>query len=299
MQELINEYCDHLSLQGKSPRTISAYRLDLEQFLNFCKRFFEAERVDIQGITMLNIRDFLRHLHELNDCNRSLARKSAALAGFFRYCKINGHITQNPMEKIKRPKFERPLPKCFTEEEVRQLLAIPDTGTVYGLRNRAILEVLYSSGLRLMELAGLRLKDLDLKKGLARVLGKGNKERVVPVGSYALAAIQAYLEQRDKLANADSPDKVFLTKGGKAFDSKQLDIILKRYFILIACAKGYTPHALRHSFATHMLSRGADLRTIQELLGHEQLSTTEIYTHVSLEDVKAAYHKGHPLGGKD
>lgn len=299
MEELIDKFCDNLALEGKSPRTISAYRLDLEQFLSFSRHFFEAELVDIKGITVLNIRDFLRHLHEINDCNRSLARKSAALAGFFRFCMIHGHISTNPMDKIKRPKFERPLPKCFTEEEVRQLLAIPDTSTVFGLRNRAILETLYSCGLRLMELSGLRLKDLNLKQGLARVLGKGNKERVVPVGSYALEAIQAYLEQRDRLANASSPDKVFLTKGGKAFDTKQLDIILKRYFILIARAKGYTPHALRHSFATHMLSRGADLRTIQELLGHEQLSTTEIYTHVSLEDVKKAYHKGHPLGGRD
>ncbi len=298
MEELIEKYCQHLALEGKSPRTISAYRLDLGQFLNFSRHFFEAELVDIRGITTLNIRDFLRHLHDINDCNRSLARKSAALGGFFRFCKIQGYIDINPMDKIKRPKFERPLPKCFTEEEVRQLLAIPDTSTVFGLRNRAILETLYSSGLRLMELAGLRLRDLNVKQGLARVLGKGNKERVVPVGSYALEAIQAYLQQRDRLANAGSPDKVFLTKGGKAFDSKQLDIILKRYFILIARAKGYTPHALRHSFATHMLSRGADLRTIQELLGHEQLSTTEIYTHVSLEDVKKAYHKGHPLGGK-
>jgi len=299
LEEIIDRFCRQLALEGKSARTISAYRLDLEQFVKFLGRFFEDEQVLLGGITVLNIRDFLRHLHELDDVNRSLARKCASLAGFFKFCKVQGLISTNPMDKIKRPKFERPLPNCFTEEEVRQLIAIPDTGTIYGLRNRAILETLYSSGLRLMELAGIKLNDLNLNKGLLRVKGKGNKERVVPVGSYAREAISAYLQQRELLLREGSPPNLFLTRSGKAFDSKQLDIILKRYFILIARAKGYTPHALRHSFATHMLSRGADLRTIQELLGHEQLSTTEIYTHVSLEDVKKAYNQGHPLSKKD
>lgn len=294
MNNSIRLFCDHLALEGKSPRTIEAYKLDLDQFNGFVKRFFESEEVPVQGITVLNIRDFLRHLNEIPDCNRSLARKSASLNSFFRYCKTQGITTANPMDKIKRPKYEKPLPKCFTEEEVRNLLAIPDTTSPFGMRNRAILETLYSCGLRLMELAGIKMNDLDMKNGLLRVKGKGNKERIVPIGSFALNAIMEYLPIRDNLKTEQSPDRLFLTKSGKAFDTDQLDIILKRYFLLIARAKGYSPHTLRHSFATHMLARGADLRAIQELLGHALLSTTELYTHVSLEDIKKAYNKGHP-----
>jgi site-specific recombinase XerD len=290
----IKLFCEHLSLEGKSPRTIEAYKLDLDQFHGFVKRFFEDELVPVQGITVLNTRDFLRYLNEIPDCNRSLARKSAALNGFFRFCKRQGITTENPMDKVKRPKYEKPLPKCFTEEEVRSLLAIPDTDSPYGMRNRAILELLYSCGLRLMELAGINMIDLNMKSGLLKVTGKGNKERIIPVGSYALAAITEYLPVRETLKTEQSPNRLFLTKSGKAFDTDQLDIILRRYFQLIARAKGYSPHTLRHSFATHMLARGADLRAIQELLGHAQLSTTELYTHVSLEDIKKAYNKGHP-----
>ncbi|CAO81518.1 site-specific tyrosine recombinase/integron integrase [Candidatus Cloacimonas acidaminovorans] len=294
MEKYIADFCNYLALEGKSPRTITAYKLDLEQFHSFIQRYFENGEVDIKGITVLNIRDFFRFLNEKPDCNRSLARKSAALNSFFRYCKRSGFIQNNPMEKIKRPKYEVPLPKCFTEEEVRTLLSIPDTDSPFGIRNKAILETLYSSGLRISELAGIRLQDIDLKRGLVRVTGKGNKQRIVPLGSYAIEAINNYLKVRPQFMRENSPDLLFLTKSGKAFDTKQLDIILKRYFELVAKAKGYSPHSLRHSFATHLLSRGADLRAIQELLGHSLLSTTETYTHISLEDIKEAYKKGHP-----
>ena len=294
MEKYIADFCNYLALEGKSPRTITAYKLDLEQFHSFIQRYFENGEVDIKGITVLNIRDFFRFLNEKPDCNRSLARKSAALNSFFRYCKRSGFIQNNPMEKIKRPKYEVPLPKFFTEEEVRTLLSIPDTDSPFGIRNKAILETLYSSGLRISELAGIRLQDIDLKRGLIRVTGKGNKQRIVPLGSYAIEAINNYLKVRPQFMRENNPDVLFLTKSGKAFDTKQLDIILKRYFELVAKAKGYSPHSLRHSFATHLLSRGADLRAIQELLGHSLLSTTETYTHISLEDIKEAYKKGHP-----
>jgi integrase/recombinase XerC len=294
MEKYIADFCNYLALEGKSPRTITAYKLDLEQFHSFIQRYFENGEVDIKGITVLNIRDFFRFLNEKPDCNRSLARKSAALNSFFRYCKRSGFIQNNPMEKFKRPKYEVPLPKFFTEEEVRTLLSIPDTDSPFGIRNKAILETLYSSGLRISELAGIRLQDIDLKRGLIRVTGKGNKQRIVPLGSYAIEAINNYLKVRPQFVRENNPDLLFLTKSGKAFDTKQLDIILKRYFELVAKAKGYSPHSLRHSFATHLLSRGADLRAIQELLGHSLLSTTETYTHISLEDIKEAYKKGHP-----
>ncbi|MDI3504667.1 MAG: integrase/recombinase XerD [Candidatus Cloacimonadota bacterium] len=202
------------------------------------------------------------------------------------------------MIRIRRPKYERKLPRFFSEEEMSVLLRIPDTSTKIGVRNRAILEILYSCGLRLSELAGLRLMDIDQGKKIIRVIGKGNKQRLVPLGSYALQALQDYLKLRPQFEQSYSSDKVFLTHTGKDFDRIQLRTILMRYIQLIAREKGYSPHTIRHSFATHLLARGADLRTIQEMLGHSELSTTEIYTHLSLEDIKEAYEKGHPRSGE-
>ncbi|NLA44618.1 MAG: tyrosine-type recombinase/integrase, partial [Candidatus Cloacimonetes bacterium] len=164
------------------------------------------------------------------------------------------------------------------------------------VRNRAILELLYSSGLRISELADLELNDIDLKRALVRVKGKGNKERIVPIGKPAIEAIEAYLPVRDKLKQEYSSHKLFLTKSGKDFDHRQLFKILHHYFQIIARQKGYSPHTIRHSFATHLLSRGADLRALQEMLGHSNLETTAIYTHLTLDDIKKAYLKGHPRG---
>jgi site-specific recombinase XerD len=200
------------------------------------------------------------------------------------------------MDKIKRPKFEKGLPHYFTEEEMLILLNLPDQSSIYGVRNRAILELLYSSGLRISELADLELNDIDLKRALVRVKGKGNKERIVPIGKPAIEAIEAYLPVRDKLKQEYSSHKLFLTKSGKDFDHRQLFKILHHYFQIIARQKGYSPHTIRHSFATHLLSRGADLRALQEMLGHSNLETTAIYTHLTLDDIKKAYLKGHPRG---
>lgn len=200
------------------------------------------------------------------------------------------------MDKVKRPKYGKPLPHFFSEQEMAELLNIPDLDSVYGLRNRAILELLYSSGLRISELAGLQLNDLDFRNGIVRVVGKGNKERLVPVGTEALSAIRNYLAVRGQLCTPQSSSRIFLTRTGKDFDHRQLYTILDKYFRLIAQQKGYSPHTLRHSFATHLLSRGADLRAVQEMLGHANLETTAVYTHVTLEDLKKAYRKGHPRG---
>ena len=296
MQKDIDGYCQFLRLEGKSPLTVRAYGMDLKQFEGFLRQFFEGGEVIPEQVTVLNIRDFLRWAHDLPDCNRSLARKAAALKSFFQYLKLQGRVAKNPMDKVRRPKFEKKLPHFFTEQEMESLLSIPDLGDKFGLRNRAILELLYSSGLRISELAGVRLNDIDLERGLVRVVGKGNKERIVPVGSGAIRAIRNYLPVRDDLRTPQSSQKLFLTKTGKDFDHRQLYVILDKYFKLIARQKGYSPHTLRHSFATHLLNRGADLRAIQSMLGHSNLSTTEIYTHVTLEDLKKAYKKGHPRG---
>ncbi|MDZ4183107.1 MAG: tyrosine recombinase XerC [Candidatus Cloacimonadaceae bacterium] len=296
MQKNIDSYCAYLRVEGKSPRTIEGYKLDLGQFHGFLKQFFEEEIVRVEEIGVMQIRDFLRWLHDRPDCNRSLARKSAALRGFFAYLMLTDVITANPMLKIKRPKYEKKLPHFFSEDEIKLLLSIPDQNSKYGIRDRAILETIYSSGLRLAEVAGITLGDIDFRRGRLRVVGKGNKERIIPIGKPALDAIRDYLPVREELRNPQSSNLLFLTRTGKDFDTKQLNIILDRYISIVAQQKGYSPHTLRHSFATHMLSRGADLRAIQEMLGHSQLSTTEIYTHVTLEDIKDAYRKGHPRG---
>jgi tyrosine recombinase XerC len=296
MQNDIENFMQYIQAEGKSPCTILAYSSDLRQLALYLQRFFPDGEVVSDGISVLMIRDFLREMHENNVGNRSLSRKTAALQSFFAWLKRSGKIAKNPMDKIKRPKFEKKLPHFFSEEEMLRLLRVPDLDSKFGVRNRAMLELLYSSGLRLSELANLQMKDIDLKRGLVRVIGKGNKERLVPVGSEAIHAIQNYLPVRDLLKTDQSSKRLFLTKTGKDFDHYQLDSILTRYFRLIAQQKGYSPHTLRHSFATHMLSRGADLRAVQEMLGHVNLSTTEIYTHVTLEDIKKAYKKGHPRG---
>lgn len=295
MEKELQSYSEFLRAEGKSACTLSAYSSDLRQFLGYVGRFFPAQPVVVE-INVLMIRDWLRELHENKVGNRSLSRKAAALTSFFRWLKLTGQITANPMDKIKRPKFEKALPHFFTEAEMLTLLRVPDLDSVFGVRNRAILELLYSSGLRISELAGLRLSEIDLKRGLLRVFGKGSKERLVPLGAEAAKAIGAWLPLREKLRRPGSSDKLFLTKSGRDFDGRQLYAILNQYFRLVAQKKGYSPHTLRHSFATHMLARGADLRAIQEMLGHAQLDTTAIYTHVTLDDLKKAYKKGHPRG---
>ena len=296
MQKLIDDFCDYLRLEGKSELTIRSYRMDLEQFRDFLSE--SSANVLPEDIDVLNIRAFLKELNGRGLTNHSISRKISSLSAWFKFLIRQNLRTDNPMRKIRRPKVQKKLPNFFSEEEMLTLLRVPDVSTPVGLRNRAIFELLYSSGLRLMELANIRLTDVDYRRALVRVWGKGNKERSVPIGSYALDMLKKYLKVRDKLAREHSSDRLFLTVRGNDFDSKQLNVILMRYIALIAREKGYSPHSIRHSFATHMLSRGADLNALKELLGHANLSTTEIYTHVSLEDIKAAYEKGHPRSGE-
>lgn len=293
LKEYFDNYCSRLRVEGKSPNTITAYRLDLDQLHGYLSEAL-GEEPDIRMIDVPMIRGFLHYLHEKDDVNRSISRKITALNSFFTWAKLEEFITVNPVAKIKRPRFEKKLPHYFSEDEMLTLLRIPDLESKFGVRNKAMLELIYSSGLRLVELARLRLQDIDLKKGLLRALGKGNKERIVPVGKPAIDAINAYLPLRSTFGEASRCDRLFVTSSGKPWDSHQLNSILQKYISLVAQQQGYSPHSLRHSFATHLLKNGADLRAIQEMLGHANLSTTSIYTHVTLGDVKAAYQKGHP-----
>ena len=294
MQNLIDKFVENLRLEGKSANTQYGYRLDLDQLHTFLKPFFPEEKVIPGDITLLMLRDWLRSLHDKHDKNRSLARKTASIKMFFRYLKRQGLISKNPSDKLDTPRFEKPLPKFFTHEEINLLLNIPEADDKFGIRNRAIFELIYSSGLRIGEVCSILMRDLDKQNLLLRVKGKGNKERIVPVSRPALAAISDWLKVRPALDPDNQVEHLFITRTGKPFDNQQLNLILQRYIRLIAVQKGYSPHTIRHTFATHLLQNGADLRAIQQLLGHANLSTTEIYTHVTLEDIKTAYHKAHP-----
>ena len=294
MLNYLDSFLKQLALEGKSAHTVKAYRTDILQLYELLKELSHEPQVDVTKITEQHIRLYMRKVHSNNTSNRSISRKTSALNAFFLYLKTQDVITRNPMDKIKRPKYSKPLPQHFSTEEMELLLETPETDSIFGIRNKAMLELLYSSGLRAAELASLRMQDIELKRGLVKVTGKGNKQRIVPVGKRAVEAIRDYLPVREELKSEHSGDVLFLSKSGRALDSRQVYKLLQTYIQLVANDKGFSPHTLRHSFATHLLAGGADLRAIQEMLGHSNLSTTEVYTHVTMEEVMKQYQKAHP-----
>ena len=298
MQKAIDEFVRTLVSRGLSEHTITAYKNDLLQLANFLSKYFEDNSVKVDQITRLFLRDFLRHLSVNNRNNRTLARKATTMKSFFQFCEKNKYLLKNPASNLHIPKFEKHLPKCFSEKEMEELLNIPDLSSKFGIRNRAILELIYSSGLRISEIASCKIGQIDLQEKLIRVIGKGNKERIVPISSKAKIAIRNYLNTRDQFKSRFSVDSFFLSKSGRSLSSNEIREILSRYLDLVARTKGYSPHSIRHSFATHLLARGADLRAVQEMLGHTNLSTTEIYTHLTLKDLKKVYEQAHPRSDK-
>ncbi|MBC8385586.1 MAG: tyrosine recombinase [Candidatus Cloacimonetes bacterium] len=302
MKTAITQYIRTLMSKGHSAHTIKAYESDLLQLEEFLNKYFEDGEIKIKEISRLFLRDFMRHLSSNNRSNRTLSRKATTIKNFFKYCTLNKIVDIDPAEKLKIPKFEKYLPKHFTEIEIDELMNIPDLTTKFGVRNKAILELLYSSGLRISEVADCLLHQIDLSEKLIRIIGKGNKERIVPVGKKAITSIRNYMMIRNQFfSNKPGEKKVnnlFLSKSGKPLSPDELREILDRYIILIAKTKGYSPHSIRHSFATHLLSNGADLRAVQEMLGHSNLSTTELYTHLSLNDLKKVYEQAHPRSKK-
>ncbi len=299
MQKAIDEFVRILISRGLSEHTITAYKKDLLQLEDFLTKYFEDGSVKLDQITRLFLRDFLRHLSMNDRNNRTLARKATTMKNFFQFCEKNEYLKKNPAAKLHIPKFEKKLPKYFSEKEMEELLNIPDLSSKFGIRNRAILELIYSSGLRISEIADCKMGQIDLNEKLIRIIGKGNKERIVPVSSKAKIAIRNYLTIREQFGSRFSGDSFFLSKSGKSLSSNEIREILSRYLNLVAKTKGYSPHSIRHSFATHLLARGADLRAVQEMLGHSNLSTTEIYTHLTLKDLKKAYQQAHPRSDKE
>ncbi len=296
MDEWIRLFEEHLQLERNlSPHTLAAYGRDLREFQAFVRDLKPAEGEDLlRGIDQILLRRYLARLHKTNS-KSSIGRKLAALRTFFRYLVREGVLETDPGELVATPRREKPLPKTLSVDEAFALMESGPGEELLALRDRAIVETLYSCGLRVSELTGLDVGRLDREQGLVRVSGKGRKERIVPVGSKACAAIGAYLEARGN-PPLDAP--LFLNHRGGRLTPRSVERNLKRQLLAAGVVKNATPHSLRHSFATHLLDGGADLRAIQELLGHASLSTTQKYTQVSVDQLLAVYDRAHPRNRK-
>jgi integrase/recombinase XerC len=289
----IDQFIDAMAAEkGFSAHTIRAYRRDLTEFAAFAADQGATAVADVDALT---IRGYLAFLHRKNS-KATMARKLSALRSFFRHLLKHGDLTENPAEGVLTPKQSKRVPAYLTVDDMFRLLDGIGAASVLDLRNRAIFETLYSCGLRVSEIAGLNGRDVDEAEGLVRVLGKGRKERIVPVGQKALAAIAAYRRQLavEGKGAAGAQKALFLNKNGGRLTPRSIARILDRLVAACALAVPVSPHALRHSFATHLLDAGADLRVVQELLGHKSLSTTQRYTHVSIDRLMETYDKAHP-----
>ncbi len=295
MQTWIDRFARHLAVERNlSPHTCAAYVRDLNAFREFLAGQGGADAAALQRLDHLLLRRYLAELHKHHQ-RSSLARKLSTLRTFFRYLRREGLLDANPAEGLATPKRNSYLPKTLSVDEAAALMERGHGTSTLALRDRAILELLYSSGLRVSELTGLNVEALDLRENLVRVLGKGRKERIVPVGRKAHAALCAYLEARGAVGD-DQP--LFVNHRGGRLTPRSVQRHLKVRLLKAGLLKDISPHALRHSFATHLLDGGADLRAIQELLGHASLSTTQRYTQVSVDQLMAVYDKAHPRSRK-
>jgi len=289
----IQQFLDHLRVERElTPATVEAYGRDLAGFAHFASGR-TISRADAVG--PVDVLDFLVHLNERKLSARSQARRLVALRQLFRFLKSERLVTVDPTEDIDLPRFGRKLPDYLTVDEVDRLLVAPDRRTARGLRDAAMIEVLYASGLRVSELVKLRMRDLNFDAGYLMATGKGRKERLVPVGEAALGAVRAYVEgARSTFAGTRAIDTLFLTHHGRAMTRQGFWKLLGRYARAAGIRKPISPHKLRHSFATHLVERGADLRAVQAMLGHADIGTTEIYTHVSRRHLRTVYDRFHP-----
>lgn len=288
----LDEFLNHLNVErGLSPNTLAAYRCDLEKFIVFLGRkgvggFEKVKREEVI--------DFLMEEKDRGLAPGSLSRLLVSIRMLFRFLTSEGYLRRDVTEVIESPRLWQTLPGVLSIDEVESLLRQPDSGNKYGCRNRAILELLYASGLRASELVELKVSDVNLVSGFVRSRGKGSKERIVPVGRVAVAAIKSYLEESRPLFRKSEQPFLFLSQRGKPISRQWLWRIVKKYIRRAGIKKKVSPHTLRHSFATHVLSRGADLRVVQEMLGHSNISTTQIYTHVDRERLREVHRKFHP-----
>ncbi len=295
MKSEIGDFLDYLTYERNvSINTIEAYRDDLESFISFlCNDYFTTprENLDFSRVDNLTIRAYLAHLARKKLARSSVARHLSALRTFFKHLMREGVIPANPARGVATPKREKHLPAVMQPADVALLLEQPDPSTPLGLRDRAFLELMYASGLRISELVGINLDDLELRARLVKVHGKGSKERIVPFGKQAQDALRAYLESRDAPGDEQA---LFLNYRGERITTRSVRRLFDRYVRAASLRAGISPHTMRHSFATHLLNAGADLRAIQELLGHASLSTTQKYTHLNDWQLIQVYRKSHP-----
>lgn len=290
----IDDYINFLRLEKSlSENSISAYRADMDKL---CK-FAELKGIEPESLQRTDLEEFLAHLHDLGLNKRSQSRILSGVRGFFKYLLLEEVIDSDPTELIDSPKIGRKLPEVLSVAEIDAMEAAIDLSKPDGHRNKAIIETLYSCGLRVSELISLRLTDLFFTDGFIRVIGKGNKERLVPVGTKAINDVNMYLTQRNSLnarVDMESRNIVFLNRWGQKLTREMVFTIIKKYAALAGIKKNISPHTLRHSFATHLIEGGADLRAVQEMLGHESIQTTEIYTHLDNQYLRETILMFHP-----
>ena len=289
LDDLINEFCTYLLIdKNYSKNTIDSYRNDLIMFDKFVNK-------NINSINDNDIKDYLKYLKDNKHNERSIARNTSTLRSFYKFLIISKYVKNNPMDNITSIKLSKKLPDVLTIDEINRILDIKITDN-YSIRNKAMLELIYASGLRVSELVNLKTYDVDTTDNIVRTMGKGSKERIIPIGEYATNALNSYLSIRDTFIKREVNDYLFLNNHGKKMTRQGFFKIIKKLARDNNIKKDISPHTLRHSFATHMLNNGADLRTIQELLGHSDISTTQIYTHVSTEKLKNTFESYHPHG---
>lgn len=298
MQKQIEAFLNHLKFEKNySLHTLNSYSGDLNAFYSFLTRF-GSETCSPAEIDHISIREFLSDLHQKGNSRGTVARKLAAVRSFFRYLYSQGTISSNPAKLVHTPRLPDPKPRFLSIRQIETILDLPDDNSDRGFRDRAILELLYASGVRISELVQMNVEDISLKQRLVRVYGKGKKERIVPFGQRARLALEVYLARRAALLrrhkSTREPNAVFLNLRGSRISARSVQRNLENYIRKSALLLNVHPHLFRHSFATHLLNNGADLRSIQELLGHSSLSTTQKYTHLSVEELVRVYRGSHP-----
>jgi integrase/recombinase XerC len=288
----LSQFLDHLRYEkNASVHTISGYQSDIEQYLSF----IHSKKIKFRQADNIVIRSFLAFLYHNNIKKSSAARKLAAVRSFYQYCVHRNWVKENPAKMVHTPKQDKSVPSFLSEEEMILFLDLPSSERPLDLRDRAILELLYATGLRVSECVGINLSDINFEERLLRVRGKGKKERIVPFGAKAGKKLKQYIKKRFAIHRGRIDENaLFLNYRGERLSARSVQRITDEYFRKSAIKRKLSPHSLRHSFASHLLSRGADLRVIQELLGHESLATTQKYTHMNLKRLLEVYKKSHP-----
>ncbi|MCK9615156.1 MAG: tyrosine recombinase XerC [Candidatus Omnitrophica bacterium] len=283
----IDKFLNYLTIEKNySNHTVTNYRIDLKEFERF---LINHAPKDIKEIDYFILRKFLSLLSERNLNKRTVSRKISTLKSFFKFMVREAEIKSNPANSLIYPRLDKNLPVFLTEEQVVKIINLPKENSILSLRDKSILEALYSTGARVSELVKLKINDVDLISGIIKVMGKGRKERLLPLGEPALLSIKNYLDKR-----SDKNPSLFLNRNNGSLTDRGIRLIVDKYIRQAATNLKVSPHTFRHSFATHLLSRGADLRSVQELLGHSSIATTQIYTHLTIDTLKKVYDKAHP-----